>query len=158
MSLPDPTRSQFHSMATDTRDPEKGIMSASAPSAIPSWASSAPDNAVVNESSGYTPLQLFQILVGIHTPPLLTQDGVELGRTTETKSRKGRSDNIGLYQRAKDQERASRLAYLSTSIISNTLYMLQILLAAIFTAMSAYKNAHPVTLTVLGAATTVVAG
>lgn len=145
-------------MATDTIDPEKGLVSATARSAIPSWASSAPDNAIINEPSRHTPLQLFQLLVGIYTPPSLSQDGIDLGRATEAKSRRARTDNIGLYQRAKEQERASRIAYRCTSFISNTLYMLQILLAATFTALSAYKNAHPVTLTVLGAMNTVLAG
>ena len=145
-------------MATDTVDPEKGLVSATARSTIPSWASSAPDNAIINEPSRHTPLQLFQLLVGIYTPPSLTQDGIDLGRATKAKSRRARTDNIGLYQRAKEQERASRIAYQCTSFISNTLYMLQILLAATFTALSAYKNAHPVTLTVLGAMNTVLAG
>lgn len=145
-------------MATDTIDPEKGLVSATARSAILSWASSAPDNAIINEPSRHTPLQLFQLLVGIYTPPSLTQDGIDLGRATEAKSRRARTDNIGLYQRAKEQERASRIAYRCTSFISNTLYMLQILLAATFTALSAYKDAHPVTLTVLGAMNTVLAG
>jgi len=36
--------------------------------------------------------------------------------------------------------------------------MLQILLAATFTALSAYKDAHPVTLTILGAMNTVLVG
>ena len=145
-------------MATDTIDPEKGLVSAKARPAIPSWASSAPDNAIINESSRHTPLQLFQLLVGIYTPPSLTQDGIDLGRATGAKSRRARTDNIGLYQRAREHERASRIAYLCTSFISNTLYMLQIILAATFTAMSAYKDTHPVTLTVLGAVNTVVAG
>lgn len=145
-------------MAAHTIDPEKGLATASAPSAIPSWASSAPDNAITNESGRHTPLQLFQLLVGIHTPPSLTQDGGDPGRATGAKSGRPRSENVGLYQRAREQERASRLAYLSTSFISNTLYMLQILLAATFTALSAYKNSHPVTLTVLGAMNTVLAG
>lgn len=145
-------------MATDTIDPEKGLVSVSGPSAIPSLASSAPGNAINNESSRYTPLQLFQLLVGIHTPVSLTQDAVELDKTSEAQSRRARSDNIGLYQRAKEQERASRIAYLCTSFISNTLYMLQILLAATFTAMSSYKDSNRVTLTVLGALNTVLAG
>jgi hypothetical protein len=145
-------------MATDTPDPEKGLVSVSAPSAITSRASSTSDNAITNESSRHTPLQLFQLLVGIHTPLSLTQDGINIGRATEAKSRRARTDNIGLYRRAKEQERASRIAYQCTSFISNTLFLLQILLAATFTAMSAYKEAARVTLTVLGAINTVLAG
>ena len=148
----------IHNMATNNTDPEKGLVSASARSAIPSWASSAPDNTISNESSRLTPLQLFQLLVGIYTPPFLTRDGVDLARATNTKTTHRRTDNVGLYRRAQEQERASRLAYQSTSFISNLLYMLQILLAATFTALSAYKDSNPVTLTVLGACNTVVAG
>lgn len=146
-------------MATDNRDPEKGLVSSTARPAVPSWASSSADNGITNESSGrHTPLQLFQLLVGLHTPLSLTQDGMNFGRTTDAKSRRARTDNVGLYQRAKEQERSSRLAYQSTSFISNSLYMLQILLAATFTALSAYKDSNPVTLTVLGAVNTVLAG
>lgn len=145
-------------MATDTVDPEKGLVSATARSAIPSWASYAADNTVINEPNRHTPLQLFQLLIGIYTPPSLTQDGSDFGRANKAKSRQARTGNVGLYQRAKQQERSNRLAYLATSFISNSLYMVQILLAATFTALSAYKETHPVTLTVLGAINTVLAG
>ena len=148
-------------MASDTIDPEKGLVSATARSAIPSWASSTPDNAINNGSSStrHTPLQLFQLLVGISTPPALTQNEGDFVSATSAKfSGRSRTDNIGLYRRAQEQERTSRTAYLCTSFISNTLYMLQILLAATFTALSAYKDSHPVTLTVLGALNTIIAG
>ena len=145
-------------MASTARDPEKGLMSAAARSMITSTASSAPSSAVAHESSKHTPLQIYQLLVGIHTPRSLTQDSIDGGRGTEIKSKRTRSVNVGLYERARQQERASRIAFLCTSIVSNTLYMLQILLAATFTALSAYKETNPVTLTVLGAANTVVAG
>ena len=144
-------------MATNAIDPEKGLVSSSPRSAIPSWASPPIDNAI-NDSSRHTPLQLFQLLVGIYTPSSLTQDGIDLGRATTAKSRRSRTDNIGLYQRAKQQERSSRMAYWSTSFISNTLFLLQIILAATFTGLSAYKETKPVTLTVLGAVNTILAG
>lgn len=147
----------YYDMATDTTDPEKGLLSVTARSAIPSGSSSAPDDAIIDASSRNSPLKLFQLLVGINTPQSLTQDSID-GRVGASKFRRHRTDNIGLYQNAKEQERASRLAYISTSFISNTLYMVQILLAATFTAMSAYKDSHRVTLTVLGALNTVVAG
>ncbi|KAF2421123.1 hypothetical protein EJ08DRAFT_738363 [Tothia fuscella] len=145
-------------MANNTPDLEKGALSATSRPAINSWASSALNNTSNNESDGHTPLELFQLLVGIQTPPNLTEHGAKSDRSTQAKSRRIRTDNIGLYERAKDQERASRLAYLSTSFVSNTLYLLQILLAATFTALSAYKDSHPVTLTTLGAVNTVLAG
>jgi hypothetical protein len=145
-------------MPTDTEDLEKGLGPTTVRSAIPSWASYTPDNARVNEPIGQTPLQLFQLLVGIYTPSNLTHSSNHLGSATKANSNQPRAGNVGLYQRAKDQERASRLAYQATNFISNALYMFQILLAATFTALSAYKETHPVTLTVLGAVNTVLAG
>lgn len=138
----------------------------------------APD-AVANN-----PLELFQWLVGIHTP-LCLMDRMESATQSDNialnqqrakdqeherwishllpcmkRSPKPitRGDNIGLYQRSKDQERRARIAYLLTSYISNTLFLLQIMLAAAFTGLSAYKEANAVTLTILGAVNTVVAG
>ena len=152
-------------MASHTLDIEKGLVSASAASAIPSVssssspASSSPDKAISNPSSSrHTPLQLFQLLVGIKTPPSLTSDGIDHGRSAGSKKRRFRSENVGLYERAKQQERTSRIAYQATSFISNTLFLMQILLAASFTAMSAYKDSNRVALTILGAANTVLAG
>jgi hypothetical protein len=145
-------------MATNTRDLEKGAASTIVRSEMPSWASSAPDNAINNESPMHTPLQLFQLLVGIHTPPSLIQDGIDVDSAAKTKFRRSRTDNIGLYQRAKEQERTSRIAYKFTSTISYTLYMLQIILAATFTALSSYKETRPTVLTVLGAMNTILAG
>jgi hypothetical protein len=141
-------------------DPEKGLVSAATRPIAPSSTSSGPYNALNSETKPVkSSLELYQLLVGIHTPECLTQqESVTTGSNAPTSSRKRRSDNVGLYDRAKEQERASRLAFLSTSIISNTLYMLQILLAATFTALSAYKDSNRVTLTVLGAMNTVVAG
>lgn len=133
-------------------------MSTTARSMIPSWTSSAARDTILDDSAKYTPLQLFQILVGIHTPPSLTKSGVDVVRATDTESRQTRTNNIGLYQRAKERERTARIAYLCTSYISNILYILQILLAATFTSLSAYKDAKPVALTVLGALNTVLAG
>lgn len=141
-------------MATNTTDAEKGLVSATARSATSSWTPAPQNNASTNESTEHTPLQLFQLLVGIHTPSSLNRNGT----TYEVKSSRDRSGNVGLYQRAKDQERSSRIAYLCTSFISNTLYLIQILLAATFTALSAYKETAAVTLTVLGAVNTVLAG
>jgi hypothetical protein len=100
------------------------------------------------DAIAHSPLELFQWLVGIHTPPFLMHTS-ESGK---------QNDNVGLYQRAKDQERGSRIAYQLTSYISNTLFLLQIMLAATFTGLSAYKEANAVTLTILGAFNTVVAG
>jgi hypothetical protein len=120
------------------------------------------------DAIAHSPLELFQWLVGIHTPPFLMHTSGR-GKQSDHVGRFRRflrhffgpakqSDNVGLYQRAKDQERRSRIAYLLTSYISNTLFLLQIMLAAAFTGLSAYKEANAVTLTILGAFNTVVAG
>lgn len=147
-------------MATDARDPEKGLLSTPASSAKPSSAPSGPDNNGSQTSSRHTPLQLFQLLVGIETPRGLSHDEAHLdGKAAHPKYRRyARSENVGLYRRAKEQEKSSRSAYKWTSFISNTLYMFQIILAATFTALSAYKDSSRVALTVLGALNTVVAG
>ena len=139
-------------MATDSIDLEKGLISASLRPTNPSPTSSGAGKA--DNPSVHTPLQLFQLLVGIDTPLSLTQNGTR----TLSSSARSRSDNVGLYQRAKDRERQSRMQYTTTSIISNSLFMLQILFAAVYTALSAYKGAPRTALTVLGAANTVIAG
>lgn len=145
-------------MTTKGQDIEKGLVSTTARSTMPSWVSSTPDHGNSNAATGQTPLQVFQMLVGIDTPASLTQDGVELKRGNEERAWRVRNDNVGLYQRAKAQERSSRIAYLVTAYVTNTLYVLQILLAATFTALSSYKRSLPITLTVLGALNTVLAG
>lgn len=144
-------------MATNAIDPEKGFAPARVLPFPSSSNSSAPHN-VRREHGEHTPLQLFQLLVGLQTPTSITQGGRNAGRSTGDASNQIRTENIGLYRRAKEQERNSRIAYICTSWISNTLYLLQILLAATFTALSAYKETAPVTLTVLGALNTVLAG
>jgi hypothetical protein len=117
------------------------------------------------DADSNTRLQLFRVLIGIDTPLNLTRNGDRLSKDEETVSSsppsvtsRVRGKNLGLYQRARDQERRSRIAYLFTSYISNTLFLVQIILAAAFTGLSAYKDAHAVTLTTLGALNTVVAG
>lgn len=138
-------------MASSSTDPEKGpLMSA--------WAVSGHDTTTNSDSNSQTPLHLFQLLVGINTPACLTQDGKEVGRITDAKFWRTATSNIGLYERAREQARVQRIKYICTAVISNTLYLLQILLASAFTAMSAYKDTRPVTLTVLGAINTVLAG
>ena len=134
-----------------SKDLEAGLTTATARLVIPSEYSSG------QPVQPHTPLELFQLLVGIHTPSTLLQDAS--GNTIpKHRSATDRDDNIGLYQRAKDQERTSRYSYISTSFISNTLYMLQIILAATFTALSSYKETNAITLTALGAVNTVLAG
>lgn len=144
-------------MTANMTDLEKGLVSVEARS-IASSQASIPVEVKANDSNKHTPLELFQVLVGLRTPKALTQDGLEAITGSKRRAKKARSDNAGLYRRAKAQERANRLAYMSTAFISNGLYMLQILLAATFTALSAYKDSNRVLVTVLGAMNTVVAG
>ena len=163
-------------MASDSLDAAKGATS----STVRPTSSVLTNNALEHSScnaqntKAQSPLVLFQWLVGIHTPPCLmhlaesndkvgTWHKIAYALTPPCLMRhhlqmKMRGDNVGLYQRAKDNERRSRIAYLLTSTISNTLYLLQIMLAAAFTGLSAYKEANAVTLTILGAFNTVVAG
>ena len=116
------------------------------------------------DADSNTQLQLFRVLIGIDTPLNLTHNGDPIHKEETDSSlppsvtSRVRGKNLGLYQRAKDQERRSRIAYLFTSYIGNTMFLVQIILAAAFTGLSAYKDAHAVTLTTLGALNTVVAG
>ncbi|CAK4031733.1 hypothetical protein PV07_06232 [Lecanosticta acicola] len=133
-------------------DPEKGLTSSTAQAVGTSSISSAPMKAT--DSANYSRLETFQYLIGTQTPSLLAQSRGSNGQ----RSPSSRSDNVGLYQRARDEERRSRIAYVLTGFITNILYMLQILLAATFTALSGYKDTETVTLITLGAINTVVAG
>ena len=165
-------------------DSNKGATSSTIRPTSSVLTNSAPEHSPYNaQAAAHSPLELFQWLVGIHTPPCLKHsfdskvqgDNIDLYQRSEDQKRRSwiasllpclkrstksstRGDNIGLYQRSKDQERRARIAYLLTSYISNTLFLLQIMLAAAFTGLSAYKEANAVTLTILGAVNTVVAG
>ena len=137
-------------MATDHIDAGKGAPSSTVRPTSSVLTSNTPEH-VSHTAQGavaHTPLELFQWLVGIRTPPCLKHSS-ESGTGI---------DNIGLYQRAKHEERKNRLKYRLTGNISNILYLLQIMLAAAFTGLSAYKEANAVALTILGAFNTVVAG
>lgn len=156
-------------MATEKIDSGKGTTSSTARPASSLLTNNTPEHTFrsTQDHIAHSPLELFQWLVGIHTPPCLNHPSVAdqnfiarfwfwLWRIKPAASTK--NYNVGLYQRSKDQERRSRIAYLLTSYISNTLFLLQIMLAAAFTGLSAYKEANAVTLTILGAVNTVVAG
>jgi hypothetical protein len=165
------TRDLRNRMATAGIDPEKDMATATAGSMRPSGASSTANN--INGapvSNQHTPLELFQLLIGITTPSYLDASEDADAETPLTMKARGKASlrtnsnpnrrygNVGLYDRAKRRQRRCRRSYLLTSYIGNTLYMLQIILAAAFTALSAYKRTSPIVLTVLGAVNTVVAG
>ena len=138
----------------DEINTEKGQI----PSAKQVTVTSYTPDGLLSGKRGSSPLELFQLLVGINTPASLTSGTVGNSTSTSPLRSRTRKNNVGLYQRAQDEERRMRISYLLTSYISNSLYMLQILLAATFTALSAYKKTAPVVLTVLGAINTVLAG
>lgn len=66
--------------------------------------------------------------------------------------------NRGLYDRALSQDVKNRVMHSMAHYIITGLYLLQILLAATFTALSAYQHSSTIALTTLGAINTVVAG
>lgn len=163
-------------MASDNMDSTKGPTSSIVRPTSSVLTNNTPEHPSYNaqDTVAHSPLELFQWLVGIHTPPCLKHSSDSIGSSDNigryqrfihkllclkhSSGPKPQSDNVGLYQRSKNQERRSRIAYLLTSYISNTLFLLQIMLAAAFTGLSAYKEANAVTLTILGAINTVVAG
>jgi hypothetical protein len=161
---------RINKMAGDNIDPSKNATTSSTvrpTSSVMTNGTPGHPSHNAQDAIAHNSLELFQWLVGIETPSFLMHsseprkrsDLVCLFQPLMHFFRSGKqSNNVGLYQRAKDQERRSRIAYLLTSYISNTLFLLQIMLAAAFTGLSAYKEANAVTLTILGAFNTVVAG
>jgi hypothetical protein len=162
--------------ASDNMDSAKGLTSPTVRPTSSVLTNNTPEHPFHNthDTAADSPLKLFQWLVGIHTPPCLKHsldpktEGDNISRYQRFIHKlfflkhpaltKPHSDNVGLYQRSKDRERSSRIKYILTSNISNMLFLLQIMLAAAFTGLSAYKEANAVTLTILGAVNTVVAG
>lgn len=164
-------------------DPEKGLASSQVRMTMSSTASSSglPENLIAHAplapavEEAHTPLELFQLLIGIRTPETFeegyfTTDHtnpqssrprsgvVETTKANKAQKARGREANVGLWQRSQEEARRARIQYIATSTISNTLFLAQIILAATFTALSAYKETSAVTLTILGATNTVIAG
>jgi len=65
--------------------------------------------------------------------------------------------NDGYYQRAVDEQLKASIGFQFINITFTSIYILQICVAAIITALSAYQG-HRITLTILGAINTVLAG
>lgn len=114
-------------------------------------------------------LETFQNLVGIHflrpgggllhpedqgTKPASPMHDIFL----PTKAAARRWRNRGLYERTLSQDVRSRVLYGMSNYIISFLYLLQILIAAALTGLSAYQQASSVALTTLGAINTVLAG
>lgn len=114
-------------------------------------------------------LEIFQNLVGIH---FLRPGGGELhpghqGRQPAspmhdifmpTKAARRRWRNRGLYDRSLAQDTKNRVLYGMSTYVISFLYLLQILIAAALTGLSAYQQTSSVALTTLGAINTVLAG
>jgi Zn-finger nucleic acid-binding protein len=113
-------------------------------------------------------LQIFQGLVGINflkegglpnddaEPPPIVSPLRSIFMPSRTA--KQRMRNRGLYNRAVTQDLKNRSMYAITHYIISGLYLLQVLVAATLTALSAYQQSSTVVLTVLGALNTVIAG
>jgi uncharacterized membrane protein len=114
-------------------------------------------------------LETFQNLVGIHflRPGgglLHSEDQGEKPASPihdiflPTKAASKRWRNRGLYDRTLSQDLKNRVLYGMSNYIITFLYLLQILIAAALTGLSAYQQTSSVALTTLGAINTVLAG
>lgn len=114
-------------------------------------------------------LETFQNLVGIHflRPGgglLHSEDQGEKPASPlhdiflPTKAAAKRWRNRGLYDRTLSQDLKNRVLYGMSNYIITFLYLLQILIAAALTGLSAYQQTSSVALTTLGAINTVLAG
>lgn len=114
-------------------------------------------------------LEIFQGLVGIH----FLLPGGEMNPDTSkqikpaspladiflpSRAAKNRFRNRGLYDRVLSQDMKNRSMYAIARYVVIFLYLFQIVIAATFTALSAYQKSSVATLTSLGAINTVVAG
>lgn len=114
-------------------------------------------------------LETFQNLVGIH---FLRPGGGLLWPEDQgakpaspmhdifvpTKAAARRWRNRGLYDRTLSQDLRNRVLYGMSNYVISFLYLLQILIAAALTGLSAYQQSSSVVLTTLGAINTVLAG
>lgn len=166
---------QLYLFTMDDKDLEKGLGSSSEPSengqfydqTNPNAARPQPNKISHNPHPG-SELEIFQGLVGIHFLKEgggIMVDEQQLPAVSPIKAifwpsstRKQRMRNRGLYNRAVTQDLKNRTMYTITHYIITGLYILQVLVAATFTALSAYKNSSTAALTTLGAINTVVAG
>lgn len=114
-------------------------------------------------------LEIFQGLVGIHF--LLPGGEADPDKSKQVKpaspladiflpsrAAKNRFRNRGLYDRVLSQDMKNRSMYAIARYVVIFLYLFQIVIAATFTALSAYQKSSVATLTSLGAINTVVAG
>lgn len=126
-------------------------------------------------------LAIFQGLVGIHHLKYGGDDQYESEDETKDKTKKKtkrgpqipnpllaifwpsktikqRMRNRGLYNRAVTQDLKNRTMYTISRYVISGLFILQVLVAATLTALSAYHTTSTVVLTILGAINTVIAG
>ena len=167
--------------ATTSRDIEKGLLShqdeTSQGSAAPTGNTRTSSTLKGDDISVGNYLEIYQKLVGIKTadgitkqnnnvpkPPQKTKTNVERSSYNGRPARsiwsliyKPYTYNDGYYQRAVDEQLKASVLYNIFNIFFTFVYLLQICIAAIITALSAYQG-HRITLTILGAVNTVLAG
>ncbi|KAK4610104.1 hypothetical protein CLAFUW4_13738 [Fulvia fulva] len=155
----------------DNHDLEKGLgedSSTSAHASTPQALSAEAHPSTSRNPHFGSELAIFQGLVGIH----YLKEGGEpwtdrhheapvnplLAVFFPSKTAKARQRNRGMYKRAVTQDAKNRSMYAITHYIISGLYIFQVLVAATLTALSAYGNTSTVSLTVLGAINTAIAG
>lgn len=148
-------------------DLEKGLGESRRASAIQQ--NSSANTSDRNDKPYKSDLEIFQTLVGIH---FLVPGGDPNPDTSKQiqpaspmadiflpgKAAGNRFRNRGLYDRALSQDLKNRTMYSIARYVVVFLYLFQIVIAATFTALSAFQNSSVATLTTLGAINTVVAG
>ena len=148
-------------------DLEKGLSHGSATNESQHHSSSDTPDGEIKHYKG--DLAVFQTLIGIY---FLAPGGGPNSDTSKqvkpaspmadiflpSKAAKKRFRNRGLYDRVLSQDLKNRSMYAIARYIVIFLYLLQIVIAATFTALSAYQKSSVATLTSLGAVNTVIAG
>ncbi len=167
--------------ATTSHDLEKGLLGhqdeASQGSAVATGNTQPSSTLKGDDISTANYLDIYQKLVGIKTcdeitkqsndvpkPPQRTKTNIERSSNNGRPPRsiwsliyKPYTYNDGYYQRAVDEQLKASVLYNIFDIFFTVIYLLQICVAAIITALSAYTG-HRITLTILGAVNTVLAG
>ena len=152
----------------DSADIEKGFGEGAAANTVRQQSSSS-DTSDNNNKHSKGELEIFQTLVGIH---FLAPGGDRLADTSKqirpanpwadiflpSRTAKNRFRNRGLYDRVLSQDMKNRSMYAIARYVVILLYLVQIVIAATFTALSAYQKSSVVTLTSICAINTVIAG
>ncbi|KAK4543518.1 hypothetical protein LTR36_005413 [Oleoguttula mirabilis] len=109
-----------------------------------------------DEKGSMTRSDKFGMLVGIHSYGKVKVDKAENKGVFSTLFASPTDRNHGVYLRAVSDERSARIAFRTSTVLIDTIYLLQVVVAAALTGLSAYSD-HRTALTVLGAINTVLA-